>query len=187
MSNQHKDHPKKPSTPRPTDSEKFDQQSIENEIREGVRPDNLQEAGDYYDVAFGGLDTRQQNAILALMTEPDIKSAAKRANLDPRTIYRWLQKEDFSKAYREARKLTFLQSISLCQRYLPLAINIIAQVMVDMRSPASSRVSGAAQIIKFARGSIEIDDLLQRIEALEKSQQEREGMSPRKNSWSAVP
>ena len=43
-----------------------------------------------------------------------------------------------SRAYYKARRDAFSQAIGLTQRYAPLAVNTLAQVMADQAAPASS-------------------------------------------------
>lgn len=155
------------------------------EVEAGVGMNDPDDQQAFYADVFAGLRTIEQNAILALVAEPDMVTAAKRAGVTRRTLYRWLGKEHFSKAYREARRMTFLQAISLTQRYLPLAINTIAKIMVDPRAPATARVSAASTVLKFGRDSIELDELANRIETLERAARERERSGPA-NGWRAA-
>ena len=55
------------------------------------------------------------------------------------------------------------------QRYAPLAVNTLAQVMMDDGAPSSSKVAAATTILRFGREGIELDDLAARVEALEQS------------------
>ena len=59
-------------------------------------------------------------------------------------------------------------------RYAPLAVNTLAQVMMDDNAPSSSKVSAATTILRFGREGIELDDLAARLEALESATPQRE-------------
>ena len=117
-----------------------------------------------------------------MLNEQTIGRAADAAGVSQRTLYRWLDKPAFSRAYHRARREAFGQAIALTQRYAPLAVNTLAQVMMDASAPASSKVAAAVGLLRFGREGIELDDLAARVEALEKApQRQQETTSPRWN------
>ncbi len=116
----------------------------------------------------------QERAIIALLNEQTISRAAAAVEVGQRTLYRWLRQPEFARAYREARREAFGQAIALTQRYAPLAVNTLAQVMMDNDAPSSSKVAAATTILRFGREGIELDDLAARIEALEETAPKRE-------------
>lgn len=120
-----------------------------------------------------GLSHKQEQAIIALLAEPTVARAAKTCKVGVRTLHRWLREEVFGKAYRLARRETFAQAVSLTQRYAGLAVQTLAKVMTDDNSPPASRVAAATSILKFARDSIELDDLAERVDALERTGKEK--------------
>ncbi len=121
-----------------------------------------------------GLTAPQERAIIALLNEQTVGRAAAAADVGQRTLYRWLKEPTFSRAYREARRDAFGQAIALTQRYAPLAVNTLAQVMMDDGAPPSSKVAAATTILRFGREGIELDDLAARVEALESAAPQRE-------------
>ncbi len=128
------------------------------------------------------LTPRQERAIVALLSEQTVGRAAAAAKVGERTLYTWLDQPAFSKAYRKARREAFGQAIALTQRYAPLAVNTLAQVMMDASAPASSKVAAAVGLLRFGREGIELDDLAARVEALEKApQRQQENKSSRWN------
>ncbi len=58
--------------------------------------------------------------------------------------------------------------------HAPLAVNTLAQVMMDTAAPASSKVAAATTILRFGREGIELDDLGARVEALEQAAPQRQ-------------
>ncbi len=62
----------------------------------------------------------------------------------------------------------------MTQRYAPLAVNTLAQVMMDAHAPSSSKVAAATTILRFGREGIELDDLGARVEALEQAAPQRQ-------------
>jgi hypothetical protein len=129
------------------------------------RPDLAEEnAGD-----GGDLSPTQEQAIIALLNEQTLGRAAAAAKVGQRTLFRWLRQPAFSRAYRQARRDAFGQAIALTQRYAPLAVNTLAQVMMDKAAPHHAKVSAATTLLRFGREGIELDDLAARVEALEKA------------------
>ncbi len=133
-----------------------------------------QDADQENDDRHQGLTGQQERAIIALLNEQTIGRAAAAAEVGQRTLYRWLKDAAFSRAYREARRDAFGQAIALTQRYAPLAVNTLAQVMMDDGAPSSSKVAAATTILRFGREGIELDDLAARVEALESAAPQRE-------------
>lgn len=113
------------------------------------------------------LTKKQEQTILALLAHPTVTKAAEAVKIGERTIYRWLDEPLFSREYMKARRQTFSQAIALTMRYAPMAVQALAKVMTDPEAPSASRVSAASAILKFSRDSLEIDDLAQRVAALE--------------------
>lgn len=118
-----------------------------------------------------GLSHKQEQAIFALLTEPTLAKAAAKVGVHDRTIYRWLDDPVFSAAYRSARREAFTHAISLTHRYSPLAVQALAKIMTDPACTAAARVSAATAILNFARQGIELDELAERIKALEMANQ----------------
>lgn len=116
-----------------------------------------------------GLTPKQEAAIVALLNEPTVARAAITADVDERTLHRWLADPVFARAYRAARRVAFAQAIAVTQRYAPLAIHTLGKIMADQTVGASARVSAATALLKFSRESIELDDLASRVDELERS------------------
>ncbi len=134
-------------------------------------PKPAEETGDDL---HGELTPKQERAILALLNEQTIGRAAAAAEVGQRTLYTWLHEPKFSRAYRAARREAFGQAIALTQRYAPLAVNTLAQVMMDQSAPHHAKVSAATALLRFGREGIELDDLAARVEALERAAPQRE-------------
>ena len=117
---------------------------------------------------------KQEDAMVALLSQRNIDEAARVAGIGTRTMMRWLQLPDFQAAYREARRAAFAQSIARLQQASSAAVTTLLKVMVDPSSPASSRVRAADVILDRAVKAIEIEDIEVRVTELERA---REGSS----------
>lgn len=119
--------------------------------------------------SLDGLSADQQKAIIALINEPTVKRAAEVVGVAETTLYRWMRDPVFSKASREARRENFRQAISPTQRYAPAAVQTLMKVMQDPGAAHASKVSAATALLKFSRESIELDELVERVEILEQA------------------
>jgi hypothetical protein len=115
------------------------------------------------------LTPKQEEGIVALLNEPTVKRAAESVGVDERTMHRWLDQPEFSRRYRKVRRDSFAQAIALTQKYAPHAVQVLMKVMADPTAAHSSKVSAAVAVLKFSRESIELDDVVARIEALEQA------------------
>jgi len=111
----------------------------------------------------------QQQSIFALLAEPSIASAAAKAGVGERTLHRWLRQEQFGAVYRASRREAFIQAIGLTQRSAAAAVATLLRIMHDPKATWSARVAAATNVLKFARESIELDDLAERLIKLERA------------------
>jgi hypothetical protein len=128
------------------------------------------------------LTPKQEQAVVALMTQQTVVQAAESVGVNKTTLYRWLDEPAFVEAYRKARRETFSHAIAMTQRYAGLAVNTLAKVMMDERSSASAKVQAATSLLRFGREGLELEDLAARIESLECAAREKADPPP----WHAV-
>jgi hypothetical protein len=114
------------------------------------------------------LSRKQETAIAALLGNPTIKGAAQSIGIGEATLCRWMSDSAFSDAYRDARYQLMKQAIGKMQACISRAVDILMLVAEDTEAPASARVSAARSIIDQALKSAEMEDLVKRVEQLEK-------------------
>jgi hypothetical protein len=119
------------------------------------------------------LSRKQEDAIVALLTAPTIQAAAEATGITYITLWRWMQIPEFKEQYREARLEAVRQAVSRLSQIGSEAVDVLRDIMNDQEAPASSRVTAAKSILEGAFKGIELDDLAARIEALEKTLEER--------------
>lgn len=117
------------------------------------------------------LAPKHERAIAALLSEPTIELAAKKAGVSSATVYRWLKDAPFAAAYREARRQAVQQAIAHLQQISSAAVRALQDVMSDADSPASARVTAAKTILDLTFRAVELEDLTARVEALETLQE----------------
>ena len=115
------------------------------------------------------LGRKQEGAIVALLTKRNVEEAAQSAGISIRTLMRWLKIPEFQKAYREARRQAFGQSIARLQQATTAAATTLMKIMVDPAAPASVRVRAADSIFSHAAKAIEIEDIEARVSELERA------------------
>ncbi|HRQ73999.1 MAG TPA: hypothetical protein PLU35_13315 [Phycisphaerales bacterium] len=83
------------------------------------------------------ITARQEKAIAALINETTVARAARTSGIGLRTLHRWLVHDPaFRAAYRSARREAFGQAVALTQRYAPLAVTTLAQILSDPTAPS---------------------------------------------------
>lgn len=114
-----------------------------------------------------GLTPAQEQALAALLKEPTITLAARSSGISESNIYRWLKEPLFKSAYREARREALSHSIGLIQQCVPHAVQCLMNLVKDPSCPHATKATASGMLIKFGRESIEMDELVERVEALE--------------------
>ena len=125
------------------------------------------------------LTAKQEQALIALLDCGEIKQAAETAGVTKVTLWRWLQLSDFQTRYRAARRQLVETAIAQLQSDCTVAARVLREVAEDREAPASSRVAAARTILEQSIGAIELMDLQERVEMLEKMLPATEG----KRSW----
>ncbi len=125
------------------------------------------------------LTPKQERALVALLDCGEIKKASEIAEVGEVTLWRWLQSPDFQSRYRAARRQLVETAIAQLQSDCTVAARVLREVAEDREAPASSRVAAARTILEQSIGAIELMDLQERVEMLEKSLPATEG----KRSW----
>ena len=115
------------------------------------------------------LNQRQDQAVQALLNEPTLGRAAAATGVNERTLRRWLKEPAFKAAVLAARREAFGQAIGLTQKYAPVAVATLVRVMQDDAVQAGAKVTAAAVLLRFGREGVELDDLADRVEALERA------------------
>jgi hypothetical protein len=112
---------------------------------------------------------KMEEAVAAMLTQPNVEMAARTAGISVATLMRWQKEPEFQKAYREARRAAYSQSIARLQQAMPLAVQTMIKMVVDPNTPASVRVRAAEIIANHSHKAIEIEDVEARVSALEEA------------------
>ena len=115
------------------------------------------------------LTTRQEGAILALLTSRSVEEAAKSSDVPIRTLYRWFNDPAFDKALRRAKRAAFGQAISRLQQGSAAAATTMLKIMLDAGVAPSTRLRAADCVFGHAKNAIEIEDIEHRLAELERA------------------
>ncbi len=120
------------------------------------------------------LTPKQERALVALLDCGEIKKAAEIAEVGEVTLWRWLQAPDFQARYRAARRQLVETAIAQLQSDCTTAARVLREVAEDKEAPASSRVAAARAIIEQSVSAVQLTDLQERLEEVERLLQEQE-------------
>jgi hypothetical protein len=116
---------------------------------------------------LGHLSARKEKAIAALLTEPTIAAAAKKAGIGEATLYRWLSEDEhFEKAYRAARKSAVEGAIGGLQRASQAAVSTLESNLTC--GLPSVEVRAAISVLDYAIKGVQSYDILERLEEIER-------------------
>lgn len=119
-----------------------------------------------------GLNAQESAAIAALMSSPTIEHAAARVGIHERTLRRWLcEREAFRHVLRNEQRAVMSCVTSRLQRAAVKAIGALEEIIVDRDAPHAARVSAARAVLELAHERIDIEDLTERLEAVEQARQ----------------
>jgi hypothetical protein len=114
-------------------------------------------------------ERKYEEAIAALLTQRNIDEAANAVGISANTLLSWIKVPEFQKAYREARRAAFQQSIARLQQGSSAAATTLIKLLLDANTPASVKARVADSIFNHAAKAIEIEDIEARVAALEAS------------------
>jgi hypothetical protein len=114
------------------------------------------------------LKPKQEEAIIALLTNRNVEEAARAVKITPRTLYLWLNEPEFDKAYRKARRHAFGQTTARLQQASGAAVSVMMKTMVDSGAPPSTRLRAAGMVYSHSARAIEIEDIEARVAELER-------------------
>ena len=124
------------------------------------------------------LKRKQEEAILALLSNRNVEEAARAVKITPRTLYRWLNEPEFDRAYRKARRKAFGQATARLQQASSAAVAVMMKTMVDTNAGASVRLRAADMVYSHAAKAIEIEDVDLRVSELERAMELSKSSQP---------
>jgi hypothetical protein len=110
--------------------------------------------------------SEQDAALRALLANNTIEAAARQAGISSRTLRRYMQRPAFAEALRAARRETVRGISKRLQDAAVEAVDTLRAVMKDESAPGP-RVTAARCILELSFKAAELEEVEQRIAALE--------------------
>jgi hypothetical protein len=114
---------------------------------------------------------KQEQALAALLTEPTVEAAAASGGVGLNTLRRWLAEPEFRSAYRAARRQLVEGVVARLQRSCDRAAEALEGCLAGPRH--ADRIRAATAIIDRAVKGVELLDVLERLDALERAAAEK--------------
>jgi len=113
------------------------------------------------------LTSRQLRAIPYLLASPSIEEGCKRARVGKATLYGWMKHDAFKEELYRRRK----EVVDLAFETVKANVTKAAETLVKHLDSEKETISirAAESIIEFAQRAIEVEELEQRIRAIEKT------------------
>ena len=114
------------------------------------------------------LSESQHKFLVAYVTTTTLGDAVKQAGIAYNTAYKYLEDPEFQKAYRIFRSSNLRQLSSKLEAHTLQAVNVLVEIMNDEDNYSSTRVNAANKIIQLNIEVNQNENLLNRIEEIEK-------------------
>lgn len=113
------------------------------------------------------LTIKQEKAILFLLENKTIEEIASLLKVSRKTIYRWLQSEEFKRRFKQARQEVFNEALERLKLLSRQAIETLEDIIKNGTKEAS-RVTASKTVLELALKLKEVEELESRVEELER-------------------
>jgi hypothetical protein len=115
---------------------------------------------------------RQQDLFLsALLTQPTIAQAARRAGISDATAGRWLKDPRFQIRYADAKRQAFAEVLDYLQHSMLAAVLTLRSVLFDAQAKPTTKVLAAGKLLELGLRAHEAYTVEARLAALERRQE----------------
>jgi hypothetical protein len=115
---------------------------------------------------------KQEQFIAALLSYPTVEAAAKAVGIANASAWRWRKDPAFAEQYREATREAMRQAAARLQGAACEAVDTLREIQSKAQSEAA-RVSAARTILDMAFKAADLEDVQQRLDALEQAAKKR--------------
>lgn len=113
------------------------------------------------------LTTKQQNFLVAVLEEETIDKAIKSAGVSRSTAYKYLDDEDFKRELSMQRRRMVNGISNQLTQHGRKAVDTLAKNLNDPESTAANRNQAAKIILEFIYKNHEIENVIERLDAVE--------------------
>jgi hypothetical protein len=114
-------------------------------------------------------DQKMEQAIAALLSHRSIEDAAREVGVSANTLLRWMKEPEFQDACRQARRTVFSHAIGRLQDAAGAAATTLLKIMVDLSTPAATRLRAIEIVLEQAAKAGEMEDIEDRVAKLEQA------------------
>ena len=116
---------------------------------------------------------KQQKALLALLTNPTKEKAAAAAGITSKTLRGYLADPEFQAEYRKAFAGLVEDATRQAQQAIAPALSTLREVVEDSGEGSQFRISAARSILEYSLKLTEQNDILAKLQELEKAVERR--------------
>jgi hypothetical protein len=124
-----------------------------------------------------GQSRKREAAVAALLTARTLAAGAEAAGVSLSTLRRWLQDDDFVKAYRKAKSELVGFATGRLKGAMAKAVLTLEEVAEAKDSPPPARVAAARAILELGIHSHELESVEAKLDELERVARENDGGS----------
>ena len=110
---------------------------------------------------------KMEQAVIAMLTARNLEEAAKSVGVSTKTLLRWQKLPQFDHAFREAKTVTFRQSLARLQQASGPAVTTLLKILVDPNAQLAVKARCAYYILDQTRKGMEAEEIEARVSALE--------------------
>ncbi len=120
---------------------------------------------------------KQLNFMFALLSEPTISEACKKAHISEKTAYTWLKNPYFQMHFKKLKHDFIKNTTAKLQANTLRAVDTLVNIMENENLSALARVQSARTILEFAYKGAEIEDIQDRLDKLEKQENKEDDLT----------
>lgn len=120
------------------------------------------------------LNSRQEKFCLAMAGGATLGEAGKEIGISVTTAYRWTHRPEIAQRIRDLQSQTTGAAVAALKARLRSAVEILFSLAEDTGTPPQVRCSAAARIVETGLKSLELSEVLNRLEELERKYRNRE-------------
>jgi hypothetical protein len=107
----------------------------------------------------GDKSDKKERFLAALLAEPTVLLAAKRAGISQATATRWLKEPQFKQRYSEARQAALQETVSFLQQSMFAAVVVLRSLMLDDHVKPAQKIAAAKAILELGFRSVELETI----------------------------
>lgn len=114
-----------------------------------------------------GKSVPDEDILAAIICSPSLEAAADACGISRHTVYRRMQEPQFKAALEKHKAQVLEQACATLQARMQAAAETLADVMLDKKASKMVRVMAAKTLLEFGFKSVEVANILTRLDALE--------------------